>query len=269
MRRRDFLAAGAVGLPLAGLTVAKALDLEEEPAARTRARPLRVPADGKVRVAFAIGPHVNVIDIAGPWEVFQDVGVEAGGRNPFRLFTVAETSDAGVRGPAGLTVVPHHTYGDAPQPERRRRAGAPCDRRDAGVAARGGERADLVMSVCTGAFILAEAGLLDGLTATTHHGSHADFARTFPKVKLVRGRALRRARPRRDRGRADVRDRPRAARRRALPRARRRAGDRPLHGARDYAPGQRVRRAESGARQRSLRVGALPRRIASVVTLVM
>jgi transcriptional regulator GlxA family with amidase domain len=47
------------------------------------------------------------------------------------------------------------------------------------------ERADVVMSVCAGAYILAEAGLLDGLTATTHHGSHADIARTFPTRELV------------------------------------------------------------------------------------
>jgi transcriptional regulator GlxA family with amidase domain len=42
--------------------------------------------------------------------------------------------------------------------------------------------------VCTGAYVLAETGLLDGRTATTHHGSWDDFASTFPKVRLVRGR---------------------------------------------------------------------------------
>ena len=41
------------------------------------------------------------------------------------------------------------------------------------------------MSVCTGAYILAEAGLLDGLEATTHHGFHKDFAGQFPTVKLI------------------------------------------------------------------------------------
>ena len=129
--------------------------------------------------------HVNVIDLAGPWEVFQDVGAEEGGTSPFSLFTVAETTEP-VDGTAGLTVVPHHTDDDAPRPHvvvvpahhatdatrtwlRRSTAGA-----------------DVVMSVCTGAFILAEAGLLDGLAATTHHGFHADFAGQFPKVELVR-----------------------------------------------------------------------------------
>ena len=56
------------------------------------------------------------------------------------------------------------------------------------------------MSVCTGAFIVARAGLLDGLTATTHHDFHESFAREFPKVKLYSGCPLRGARARGDRG---------------------------------------------------------------------
>jgi putative intracellular protease/amidase len=74
-----------------------------------------VPADGKVPVAFAIGPHVNVIDTAGPWEVFQDVGAEDGSASPFRMFTVAETEDV-VEGTGGLRLLSHHTFDDAPRP---------------------------------------------------------------------------------------------------------------------------------------------------------
>ena len=48
-------------------------------------------------------------------------------------------------------------------------------------------QADLIMSVCTAAFQLARAGLLDGLPATTHHDFWDDFAREFPAVKLQRG----------------------------------------------------------------------------------
>jgi transcriptional regulator GlxA family with amidase domain len=43
------------------------------------------------------------------------------------------------------------------------------------------------MSVCTGAFLLAKTGLLDGLEATTHHDFYDRFAQQFPKIKLVRG----------------------------------------------------------------------------------
>ena len=184
MRRRDFLAAGAVALPVAGLTVAKALDLEEGPAAR---RPLKPPDNGAIHVAFAIGPHVNVIDVAGPWEVFQDVRAESGGQSPFELFTVAESTEP-VSATAGLTVVPHHSYDKAPQPHV---VVVPAHHATDATQVwlkQAAAKADLVMSVCTGAFIIAQAGLLDGLEATTHHGFHADFKRSFPKVKLVRGK---------------------------------------------------------------------------------
>jgi transcriptional regulator GlxA family with amidase domain len=52
---------------------------------------------------------------------------------------------------------------------------------------RSAAQADVVMSVCTGAFLVAAAGLFDGGRATTHHGAYDRFARSFPSVTLVRG----------------------------------------------------------------------------------
>jgi transcriptional regulator GlxA family with amidase domain len=49
------------------------------------------------------------------------------------------------------------------------------------------QKADVTMSVCTGAFLLAKTGLLDGLKATTHHDFYDNFERQFPRVQLVRG----------------------------------------------------------------------------------
>ena len=49
------------------------------------------------------------------------------------------------------------------------------------------EQADVVMSVCTGAFLLAKTGLLDGLTATTHHDFYDQFEKQFPAIQLIRG----------------------------------------------------------------------------------
>jgi len=43
------------------------------------------------------------------------------------------------------------------------------------------------MSVCTGAFVLGKAGLLDGLLTTTHHNYQDKFATLYPKAKLQRG----------------------------------------------------------------------------------
>jgi transcriptional regulator GlxA family with amidase domain len=137
-------------------------------------------------IAFPIGEHVNVIDMAGPWEVFQDVMLPNGEESPFELFTVGP-SKAPLAATGGLTLVPHYSYSDAP---RAAIVVVPAHHSSAATlewlrtAAR---RADLVMSVCTGAFIVARTGLLDGLTATTHHEFHDSFAREFPKVKLERG----------------------------------------------------------------------------------
>ncbi len=47
--------------------------------------------------------------------------------------------------------------------------------------------ADVVMSVCTGAFHLGAAGLLDGKAATTHHDFYDQFGSRFPTVKVERG----------------------------------------------------------------------------------
>jgi transcriptional regulator GlxA family with amidase domain len=191
VRRREFLAtaaAGAVGLPLAGIAVADALEEDERPKPRPRtdAPPLRVPQEGVVRVGFAVGEHVNVIDTAGPWEVFQDVGAEDGAHNPFRLFTVAETTDP-VEATGGLTIVPRHSYADAPQPHVIVVPAHHSTEATLDWLKRAGAKAQLVMSVCTGALILAEAGLLQGRRATTHHLFQDELTRSYPDVRLVRG----------------------------------------------------------------------------------
>ena len=161
------------------------------PAAAPEPRPLTPPAKGRIRVAFVISQSSNVIDMAGPWEVFQDVHVPGRGGSheemmPFELFTVAATREP-VRLTGGLHVTPDFSLADAPQPDV---VVVPAMRASPEVHAwlrKVAPDADLVMSVCTGAFQLARAGLLDGLPATTHHDFWDSFAGEFPQVKLVRG----------------------------------------------------------------------------------
>ena len=147
-----------------------------------------LPRRDRIRVAFMLGTNTNVIDTAGPWEVFQDVMVMKGSThtNPFELATIGPSREP-LTMTAGLKVTPRFTFADAPPANV-----VVVPAQGADDAARRWLKeyaadADLVMSVCTGAFQLARTGLLDGLAATTHHDFWDDFAREFPAVKLQRG----------------------------------------------------------------------------------
>jgi len=139
---------------------------------------------GPVNVAVVMTEGATVIDFAGPWEVFQDVDHSPG----FHLYTVGDSTEM-IRATAGLQIVPSYTYATAPPP-RIVVAGAQSGRSPELLEwlRRVSKTADLMMSVCTGAFLYGAAGLLDGLSATTHHDFYDEFARRFPKVKLVRNR---------------------------------------------------------------------------------
>jgi transcriptional regulator GlxA family with amidase domain len=153
---------------------------------------LTAPPAGPIPVAFVLSRGAVMIDFAGPWEVFQDVylphrGKEMDDQMPFRLYTVAETK-APVRISGGLQVIPDHTFDDAPPPRVvviPAQGGASPKMKD--WIRKSAAHADLVMSVCTGAFVLADTGLLAGKSATTHHGSYKSFAMRFPDVHLERG----------------------------------------------------------------------------------
>ena len=150
------------------------------------------PASGPVKVAFLIGDNANMIDTAGPWEVFQDVMFHDANdhmQDTFALFTVAP-EDKIYNMTGGMQVKPHYTIANAPQPHV---IVVPAHRAtDASRAwlKNASEKTDVTMSVCTGAFQLARTGLLDGKTATTHHDYWDSFDEEFAsarKIKLQRG----------------------------------------------------------------------------------
>jgi transcriptional regulator GlxA family with amidase domain len=85
-----------------------------------------------------------------------------------------------------LSVLPHYTFDTAPAPDVVVvGATSPPSARKLDWLRANARTADVTMSVCTGAFVLAAAGLLDGLTATTHHSFCADLAKAYPKVHVV------------------------------------------------------------------------------------
>ena len=150
---------------------------------------IQPPTGRQLRVAVVLTEGATMIDFAGPWEVFSDVHVSERGKTmneqmPFELFTVG-AAHTPIHVSGGLTVVPDYSFADAPPADIvmvGAQRGAP--ELSAWLRQRRGQ-SQVVMSVCTGAFKLADAGLFDGKQATTHHYYTTQFASQFPKVKVL------------------------------------------------------------------------------------
>jgi transcriptional regulator GlxA family with amidase domain/YHS domain-containing protein len=106
---------------------------------------------------------------------------------PFRLYTVSETKKP-IRTSGGMQIVPEYTIADAPTPKvivipaQGEPSPAVLD-----WIRKSSKTTDVTMSVCTGAFVLAKTGLLDGKSATTYHGAFGRFVMKFPNIELKRG----------------------------------------------------------------------------------
>jgi transcriptional regulator GlxA family with amidase domain len=156
-------------------------------AASVKAGQLTPPAKGSIPVAFLISEGAVVIDFCGPWEVFQDVSIPGRDGDAFRLYTVAETTSP-IRSSGGMKIVPDYTFATAPAPKviviPAQGGGSEATLEWIRRSSRG---ADITMSVCTGAFLLAKTGLLAGKAATTHHSGYRGFAAEFPDIQVKRG----------------------------------------------------------------------------------
>ncbi len=142
---------------------------------------------GKVKAAFMIGEWTNIIDTAGPWEVFADTAMMTAGihRDAFELYTVAPVGADCTMG--GIAVKPHYTIANAPKPDVIVVPAHESTEATREWIAKASADTDVTMSVCTGAFSLARAGLLKGLPATTHHDFFDQFHAEFPDIELRRG----------------------------------------------------------------------------------
>jgi transcriptional regulator GlxA family with amidase domain len=137
-------------------------------------------------IVFLVFPDFQILDLTGPLEVFSQAERRAGGT--YALSTVAfepglVTASNGLSVQAGAAL---------PVPDAdtvivvggRGTDAALADPRYAQWLREAAGRVRRVASVCSGAFFLAEAGLLDGCRATTHWSRAADLARRYPDVAV-------------------------------------------------------------------------------------
>jgi transcriptional regulator GlxA family with amidase domain len=152
------------------------------------------PKNGPIKVAFVLSDGAVVIDFAGPWEVFAETHLpgemkDMEARMPFELYTVAPSKtpiNTSGSHHAGMKITPDYDFGDVPEP----------DIVVIGAQHGGPGLSDwlkkihahhkIIVSVCTGAFRVAETGLLNGKQASTHHDAADRLASTYPDIKVMR-----------------------------------------------------------------------------------
>ncbi len=144
-------------------------------------------------VGIVIFEDVEVLDFCGPFEVFsvaRPPHIHSDEQRLFRVVTIAATEQiVACRG--GLLVQPQATYTNHPaldilvipggQGTRRER----LNRRTLEWIQEQDQRTQLTTSVCTGAFLLAELGLLNGKRATTHWNSVNWMSETYPAIEML------------------------------------------------------------------------------------
>ena len=149
-------------------------------------------------LAIFIFDDVEVLDFAGPFEVFSVCGGNTGGSAPFNVYTIAEKSMVTARD--NLIITPNFLLTNCPKPDiflipgggGYKADGTPFGSRkemDNPILLKWitdqNKTSELVLSVCTGSLILAKAGLLNGLSATTHHGAVGQMQEIAPDTKLL------------------------------------------------------------------------------------
>jgi transcriptional regulator GlxA family with amidase domain len=149
-------------------------------------------------VGILIFDEVEVLDFAGPYEVFSRTRLEGGVASrrsmesaPYRVFTVAATMDE-VRATGDLRVMPHFDFATAPHidllvvPGGFGTRGLLHDTNTLEWIRRTAAAASRVTSVCSGALLYAKIGLLAGRRATTHWGALDLLGEVDPSILVQR-----------------------------------------------------------------------------------
>lgn len=144
------------------------------------------------RVGIVLFNEVEVLDFAGPFEVLSLAALQGRKEKPFCVQTVSQDGEM-ITARNGLKVQPDFSFATAPEFDvvivpgghgaREVEINNPVMLTWIGEQA---VKVELLASVCTGAFLLAQAGLLDGKRATTHWRSLDRFAAEFHRVEVER-----------------------------------------------------------------------------------
>jgi putative intracellular protease/amidase len=140
-----------------------------------------------LNLAILIFDGVQIIDYTGPYETF---GHAYNNEEPlFNIYTVAPRAET-ITTAMGMNVNPKYSFANAPKPDVLVVPGGDIRKQlnDQNVikwVRDSAKSATVTMSVCNGAFILAKAGLLDGLEATTTFGLIGKLREAAPKAKVV------------------------------------------------------------------------------------
>lgn len=133
-----------------------------------------------ITICFYLQDGIEVLDFAGPMEVFSYAG--------FNVFTVSKTK-APIVSQGILKIIPEYSLADAPPSDVLAFFGGNASQGfDESVVSwiKSREKTtDYFFSVCTGAFAFGKAGILDNKTATTFHLSIDGLRKSFPKTKVL------------------------------------------------------------------------------------
>lgn len=144
-----------------------------------------------LQVAIFVYDDAEPLDFAGPFEVFATANRMAerlGMPSPFRLFLVGKTGEP-VAARGGFRVMPSYAIEDHPSVDLLIMPGGMHEPQMAREDLREWiykthETAIVTASVCTGAFILADAGVLDGRKVITHHEDMETLQKKFPRIEV-------------------------------------------------------------------------------------
>jgi transcriptional regulator GlxA family with amidase domain len=146
----------------------------------------------KRNVAIVIHDKVELLDFAGPGEVFQSALWN--NDRAFNVYTVSEKTEP-IISQGFLKVTPNYSVSDCPKPDIIVIPGGDTRLLVTNPAImdwlkKSAPETEVMFSVCTGAFALGQLGLLDGKDATTHYSSITGLQDKFPKARVHRDRRV-------------------------------------------------------------------------------